>query len=375
MSRAQQSLNKNMKIILKQINILGLVGFIIAAQSCSSPTEKPEEEKFEVTDSLISRLLIDTVMHSNKGTRLNFSARITANEERKADIFPMVGGSVTTVTARLGDPVRQGQTLATVASAEMAGFDKEVASSAAELSSAERTLKQAEELFNSGLSSARELKDAQNDLLIKKAEHRRAKATLQLNGGNNNGIYTIKSPLAGFVIDKKVNTGMQLRPDNDNSLFTIADLSAVWAIINIYESDISSIKEGSEVSTTILSYPDRIFKGKIDKIYNMIDQESKVMNARVVIPNPGFLIKPGMMATVNVSARSETELPVVNARGIIFDENKNFVLVLDSANKIRIQEVSIGRKTGDKAYLSKGLQAGDRIIASRQVFLYESLKN
>jgi cobalt-zinc-cadmium efflux system membrane fusion protein len=375
MSRAQQSLNKNMKIILKQINILGLVGFIIAAQSCSSPTEKPEEEKFEVTDSLISRLLIDTVMQSNKGTRLNFSARITANEERKADIFPMVGGSVTTVTARLGDPVRQGQTLATVASAEMAGFDKEVASSAAELSSAERTLKQAEELFNSGLSSARELKDAQNDLLIKKAEHRRAKATLQLNGGNNNGIYTIKSPLAGFVIDKKVNTGMQLRPDNDNSLFTIADLSAVWAIINIYESDISSIKEGSEVSTTILSYPDRIFKGKIDKIYNMIDQESKVMNARVVIPNPGFLIKPGMMATVNVSARSETELPVVNARGIIFDENKNFVLVLDSANKIRIQEVSIGRKTGDKAYLSKGLQAGDRIIASRQVFLYESLKN
>jgi cobalt-zinc-cadmium efflux system membrane fusion protein len=375
MSPAQQSLNKNMKIILKQINILGLVGLIFTAQSCSRPTAQPEEEKFEVTDSLISRLLIDTVMQSNNGTRLNFSARITANEERKADIFPMVGGSVTTVTARLGDPVRQGQTLATVASAEMAGFDKEVASSAAELSSAERTLKQAEELFNSGLSSARELKDAQNDLLIKKAEHRRAKATLQLNGGNNNGIYTIKSPLAGFVIDKKVNTGMQLRPDNDNSLFTIADLSAVWAIINIYESDISSIKEGSEVSTTILSYPDRIFKGKIDKIYNMIDQESKVMNARVIIPNPGFLIKPGMMATVNVSASSETELPVVNARGIIFDENKNFVLVLDSANKIRIQEVSIGRKTGDKAYLSKGLQPGDRIIASRQVFLYESLKN
>ena len=364
-----------MKIILKQINILGLVGLIFTAQSCSRPTAQPEEEKFEVTDSLISRLLIDTVMQSNNGTRLNFSARITANEERKADIFPMVGGSVTTVTARLGDAVRQGQTLATVASAEMAGFDKEVASSAAELSSAERTLKQAEELFNSGLSSARELKDAQNDLVIKKAEHRRAKATLQLNGGNNNGIYTIKSPLAGFVIDKKVNTGMQLRPDNDNSLFTIADLTAVWAIINIYESDISSIKEGSEVSTTILSYPDRIFKGKIDKIYNMIDQESKVMNARVIIPNPGFLIKPGMMATVNVSASSETELPVVNARGIIFDENKNFVLVLDSANKIRIQEVSIGRKTGDKAYLSKGLQPGDRIIASRQVFIYESLKN
>lgn len=364
-----------MHTFIRQINKLGLIAVAIALYSCSNPTEKPAVERFEVTDSLISRLLIDTVKQSNNGTNLNFSARITANEERKAEIFPMVSGSVDKVPARLGDKVSIGQVLAIVSSAEMAGFDKDVISSAAELSNAERTLKQAEEMFNSGLSSARELKDAQNDLLIKKAENKRAQATLKLNGGNNNGIYTIKSPLSGFIINKNVNAGMQLRPDNDNSLFTVADLSSVWAIINIYESDISSIKEGSEVNTTILSYPDRIFKGKIEKIYNMIDQESRVMNARVIIPNPDYKIKPGMMATVNVAARSETELPVVNSRGVIFDDNKNFVLVLDPLKKIRIQEIQIGRKGGEKVYVSKGLQAGDRIIASRQVFLYESLKN
>lgn len=364
-----------MKTLLKQMYKLGLFAMVLAAYSCNSPTEKPAAEKSEITDSLISRLLIDTVKQSNSGNSLNFSARITANEERKADIFPMVGGTVISVPARLGNKVSQGQVLASVNSAEMAGFDKDAISSAAELSSAERTLKQAEELFNSGLSSLRELKDAQNDLLIKKAEYKRAAATLKLNGGNNNGIYTIKSPLSGFIIDKKVNAGMQLRPDNDNSLFTIADLSSVWAIINIYESDISSIQEGSDVSTTILSYPDRVFKGKIEKIYNMIDQESKVMNARVIIPNPGFLIKPGMMASVNVASKTETELPVVSSRGLIFDDNKHFVIVIDSKTKVRIQEIQIGRKSGEKVYISKGLNAGDRVVASKQVFLYESLKN
>ena len=349
--------------------------FLFIAQSCSSPKTDAVSDKFEVTDSLISKLLVDTVQQANNTTELTFSAKITADEERKAEIFPMVSGTVQSVPVRSGDQVARGQVLARVISAEMAGYDKEVISSTAELSNAERNLVQAKELFNSGLSSARELKEAQNDFLIKQAEYKRAAATLKLNGGNNNGIYTIKSPLNGVVIEKKVTSSMQLRPDNDNSLFTIADLSNVWALINIYESDISGIKAGDEVNLSVLSYPDRAFKGKIEKIYNQLDDDSKVMNARVNISNPGNLLKPGMMATAKVAARSGIDLPVVSSRGIIFDENKNYVLVLDANKKVTIKEVEIWRKIADKVYISKGLTAGDRIIASKQVFLYESLKN
>ena len=167
---------------------------------------------------------------------------------------------------------------------------------------------------------------------------------------------------------------MQLRSDNDKSLFTIADLSNVWAMINIYESDISRIKAGDEVSLSTLSYPEQVFKGKIDKIYNLIDQESKVMNARVVIANTQALLKPGMLGTVKVSAHAGIDLPAINARAIVFDNNKNYVLVLNNENKVRIQEIEIGRKTADRVYISKGLTAGDRVIASKQVFLFENLK-
>jgi len=131
---------------------------------------------------------------------------------------------------------------------------------------------------------------------------------------------------------------------------------------------------GQWLTLSTLSYPEKTFKGKIDKIYNLIDQDSKVMNARVIIANPDFLLKPGMLGTVRVSASSDVNLPVVNARAVIFDENKNYVLLLSSDNKVRIQEIEIGRKTADKIFISKGVKAGDRVIASKQVFLFENLK-
>ncbi len=367
-----------MQIQIKTLSklTLTLLAAGIILQSCTEHApDQPKEGKFEVTDSLISKLLIDTVQKANNETDLSFSARIAPNEETMAKVFPMVGGNVRSVPVKLGDRVAKGQVLATMGSAEMAGYDKEEISSSAELRNATRNVKLAQDMYNSGLSSARELEEAKNDLLVKQAENKRTKAVLTLNGGNTNGNYTLKSPLSGFIIEKNVNNNMQLRPDNSQSLFTVADLSTVWGLINIYESDIADIQVGNTVKISILSYPDKVFTGKIDQISNMLDADSKIMNARVIIPNPGYLLKPGMMATAQISAKSDINLPSVNAGTIIFDADKNYVLVLDPVKKVRIQEVKIERKSGDKAYISQGLKAGDRIVASKQVFLYEGLKN
>ena len=352
--------------------ILAVAGTI--AQSCTTTNSTVVDDKFEVTDSLISKLVIDTVQSPNNRMDLNFSAKITANEDLQAAIYPMVSGIVGAVNVKIGDRVNKGQVLANVSSAEMAGFDKEVTSADAELKIAERALKQAEELYKSGLSSAKELEEVQNDLIIKKAELQRARTTLKLNGGNTKGDYRVTSPIAGFVIEKNVNSHMQLRPDNENALFKIADLSNIWAVINIYESEFAMLKEGDEVEVSVLSYPEKTYRGKIERIYNTIDNESRVINARVSIANKDLSLKPGMMATVKVAAKSDINLPSINPKAVIFDENKNYVLVLDPKEKIRIQEIEIGRKTSNRIYVSKGLNAGDKVVASKQVFLFESLK-
>lgn len=364
-----------MQNTIKNIGILTAIAVTIFVSGCSEQAkETPKDEKFELTDTLVSRLQIDTVKGADNQTDINFSAKIAANEEKMAKIYPMVSGHVQNVPVKLGDRVSQGQLLATMTSAEMAGFDKEAISATAELRNAQRSLKLAEDLYNSGLASARELEQAKNDLLVKQAEDKRSRSIMKLNGGNKNGVYALTSPLSGFITEKNVTTNMQVRPDNNQNLFTVADLSDVWALINIYESDISKVKEGDEVNISILSYPDKPFKGKISKIYNMLDNDSKVMNARVVINNPGYLLKPGMMATVQINTKSDSSLPSVNVNCLIFDNNKYYVLVLDKVKKIRIQEIKLSRKFEDKAYISKGLSPGDRVVASKQLFLYDSLK-
>ncbi|WP_214229068.1 efflux RND transporter periplasmic adaptor subunit [Pedobacter sp. B4-66] len=365
-----------MQKIIKTIGAITVFSAaVILLPSCSEQSkEAPKEDNFVVTDSLLKRLEIDTVQGANNQADLNFSAKITANEERMSKVYPMVSGLVQNVPAKLGDRVSKGQLLATMTSAEMAGFDKEAISSSAELRNAQRSVKLTEDMFKSGLASERDLDQAKNDLLVKQAEDKRSKSILSLNGGNKNGTYALKAPISGFIIDKNVTSNMQVRPDNNANLFTIADLSDVWALVNIYESDISKIKEGDEVNISILSYPDKAFKGKISKIYNILDNDSKVMNARVVIDNPGYLLKPGMMATVQIATRNGATLPVVSTDCLIFDNNKYYVLVLDPVKKVRIQEIEIGRKFEDKAYISKGLNAGDRVVASKQLFLYDSLK-
>lgn len=344
------------------------------AQGCTSTVSEVKNDKFEITDSLISQLLIDTVQSANNLSVLNFSAKIATNEDLQTEIYPMVSGLVGPVNVKIGDKVSKGQVLANISSVEMAGFDKELISAEAELKSTERAFAQAEELYRSGLTSAKELEEVKNELTIKKAELQRAKTALKINGGNVKGNYKMVTPISGFIIEKNVSSYMQLRPDNETAAFKVADLSQVWAIINVYESELSMLNEGDQVEVSVISYPEKNYQGKIDRIYQTIDNESRVISARVSIKNTDLSLKHGMMATVKVMAKSAIKLPSVKASSIIFDENKNYVLVLDAEKKIRVQEIEIGRKTSNRAYVSSGLNAGDKIIASKQVFLFESLK-
>jgi cobalt-zinc-cadmium efflux system membrane fusion protein len=146
-------------------------------------------------------------------------------------------------------------------------------------------------------------------------------------------------------------------------------------LVNVYESDISKIQTGDPVKVTTLSYPDKTFDGKIDRIDNMLDPDNKVMHARIKINNPGNLLKPGMFANIMIKAKSGEDLPEISSNALVFDNDKNYVIVVDGKAKVHIQPIEIAKTVEDRAYISKGLKPGDRIVASRQAYLYESLKD
>jgi len=347
----------------------------LALQGCSRRGGTDEKEnKFGVTDTLLNSLVIDTVKAANALAQLTLTGSIAPDENKLVKIYPMVSGVAENVNVQLGDVVKKGQTLATLKSAEMAGYTRDYISAEADIKNARRLLESTGDMYKSGLASQRDLEQAQAGYAKAVAEGKRAGAIIAINKSNQNG-YLVKTPLSGFVVEKNLTTNTQVRADNAQSLFTIADLSTVYVLVNVYESDISKIQTGDPVKITTLSYPDKEFKGKIDRIDNMLDPDNKAMHARIKISNPGNLLKPGMFANVLIKAKSGENLPVINSDALVFDNNKNYVIVVDGKAKVHIQPVEISKSVEGNAYIRKGLVPGDRVVASRQVYLYESLKD
>ncbi len=345
--------------------------------ACSDKKETVDNNsnngKFKVTDSLINSLVIDTIQSADAISQLSLSGKVTPDEDKMAKIFPLVSGIANDVHVQLGDVVKAGQLLANMKSMEMAGYTKDVIAAGADIKNAKRNLSATEDLYKSGMASQKEYDEAKSNYDKALAEQKRVASITAINRGAADN-YILRSPISGFVVEKNLTNNMQVRADNSQNLFTIADLSTVWVMVNIYESEIAKIKIGDNVKVTTLSFPDKVFAGKIDKIYNMLDPENKVMYARIKISNPEFLLKPEMFATIEISSVAGETLPCVNTNALVFDDDRYYVLVVESNNKIRIQPVDIAKKIENRAYISKGIQPGDKVILSRQLFLYESLK-
>ncbi|WDF80799.1 efflux RND transporter periplasmic adaptor subunit [Mucilaginibacter sp. KACC 22773] len=352
-----------------------LPALILSISACSHhPDEAAKDTRFEVTDTLLRSLVIDTVKAENALSEITLTGSIAPDESKMVKIFPMVSGIAQSVHVQLGDVVKKGQVLTTMKSAEIAGFSRDLISAQADLRNAKRQLETTQDLYKSGLSSEKDLEQAKSDYQKATAENNRAGSIMSINKSNGKG-YEIQAPLNGYIIEKNVTDDMQVRADNNQNLFTIADLSSVFVLINMYESDIASVKVGDAVQITTLAYPDKVFTGKIDKLFDVLDPDNKVMRARVMISNPDNMLKPGMFTNVKIQAKSGMNLPAIKTDAIVFDNNKNYVVVVDGPAKVHIQPVEIAKRVEDVAYISKGLRPGQRVVASRQVYLYESLKD
>jgi cobalt-zinc-cadmium efflux system membrane fusion protein len=348
------------------------VTFLVSA--CGSKPEAQMPQAWALTDSLLHTLAIDTATSKPIENEILLTGKIAANEDMVARIFPMVSGNVTAVKVHSGDFVQKGQTLAVIKSAEMAGFTADNSIAESEMKTAKRSMEVAASFYQSGLSSEKEYEMAKSEYDKTVANYKKSIEILAINGGHHQADYLVKSPLPGFIISKKAAEHMQWRQDNADPIFVVADLKNVWAMISVFESDVSSIHEGDAVEMTTLAYPDKTFTGKIDKIYNVLDPENKVMKAKVVVNNPDFLLKPEMFVRVKARRHHDSEMLAIPSRGIIFDHDKYYVLVLKKeAPGAEIREIKVAKTVDGRAYLSAGLQEGDRIIASRQVFIYETL--
>jgi cobalt-zinc-cadmium efflux system membrane fusion protein len=292
-----------------------------------------------------------------------------------ARVFPLAGGFVRELFVELGDRVQKGQILAIIRSPEIAGFNSEGIEAEAELRKAEKNAQVAEELFKTGNVSEVELMNARKDLESAKAEQLRIKEVLDMYSAGKESIYPIKSPVSGVIVQKNIALSMELRTEDISPVFLIGNLDDVWVMANIYESDIRHIKEGYEAEITTISYPDRVFKGKIDKIFNLMDPESKTVKARVVLPNTNYELKPEMFAKVLIHYTEPVKKIAIPSNAVIFDKSSYFVMVYVSDNVIETREITIYKENQNITYLESGLKEGEQVMVKYQLLIYDALND
>jgi len=366
-----------MKSIVIPILTLALTGSLLGLTSCSEghSEEVKNAPAFCLTDTLKSQLTLDTARTGPVLDELKLSGKITYNEDKIVKVFPLVGGTVEDLKVELGDYVRKGQVLAIIRSGEIADFENQLVTAQSNLAVSRKNLDVAEDMYGTGLTAEKDLVAARKDVLKAEGDLKRIQEVLRIYGVGTGSVYSVKAPIAGFVVEKNITESMQFRGDNVGNLFTISDLDEIWTMANVYESDISKVKLGYEAEITTLSYPDEVFKGKIDRIFNALDPANRVMKVRIRMHNKDYRLKPEMFANVTVRYAEDKQMLQIPVGDVIFDKNRNYVMVYHSACSLETRQVEVEKTAGAVSYIRSGLKPGETVMARNKLLVYDALND
>jgi len=366
-----QVLFKMKNILLVSISLFALS--ISACNKVETTTEK--KETFVLSDTMLSSTCTEVAKPEHLFNEFKFYGQITADNNKMIEVYPVVGGNVIKVYVELGDYVKKGQVLASIRSTEVAGFEKELQDAKSEVIVAKNNYKVAQELFEGKLNAERDVIEAKSEYDKAITQLNRIQEVYNIYHLKANAIYEVLSPISGFIIQKNINQDMQLRSDKSDNIFDIADINEVWAIANVNESDINQVKLGQTAEVKTISYPDKIFSGAVDKIFNIIDPETRAMKVRIKLSNNDYLLKPDMRASILINSNETAKMLCIPDEALIFDKSRAYVMIFKDRYTIETRKVEVFREVGNKAFIASGLKEGEKVITKNQLLIYDALND
>ncbi len=343
--------------------------------ACQPEMITDDASAFSMSDTMMARCEFSAATLEPVKNEIRLFGKITADNNKLAQVNSIVGGNVMKINVELGDYVKQGQILAVIRSSEVAEFQKEKLDAINDVATAEKNYQVAKDLFDGRLNTEKDVASAQRELEKAKAELTRMSEIYNIYNLREGSIYNIIAPISGFIVAKNINQNEQLRADLSSSLFSIAEINEVWALANVNESDIARVKLGYQADVKTLSFPDQVYHGNIDKIFNAIDPQTKSMKVRVKIPNTDLKLKPEMNATITLRYDENRELISIPSSAVIFDKSKYWVMVYVDRNNIETRQVEIYRQLYDVTYITHGLKPGEKVISKNGIFIYDALND
>lgn len=348
---------------------------ILAGCTIKEELQPVKKEGFCLNEKIKNEIKLINIEKQNIIEGVHLTGMISTNPDQVVNFVSLVNGIISNVHFSLGDAVKKGQVLAEMQSTELASLRSELSALQSQIEIAQLDLKAKEQLFKDGISSNKELLSVKNELRILESEKQRIESNLSLYSASNiKNVFQIKAIASGIITEKNINPGLAVTNEG-TTLFSISNLQNVWVMANIYARDIGHIGQGMPVEIKTLSYPDEVFKGKIDMISQILDQDAKVLKARIVLDNKDFKLKPGMVADIIGLKNSNQQALTVPTSSVIFFNNKNYVLIYKSDCDIAIREIEILSKKNDLTYLKSGVKEDEKVIAKNQLLIFEEINN
>lgn len=311
----------------------------------------------------ITLVTVETV----QTTSLPVTGTITYTADRVSHVGPSIEGRVVRVLVDLGTTVATGQPLAILESPEVGQLRAAEEEAGALMEIARENFERERRLEEQGISSRKELLDAEADLRRAEAALNGTRRRLQVLGAGEGqgGQYTLSAPFQGVVVARHATLG-EVAGSTDQ-LFTVADLDRLWIELDIYERDLSRVRRGQTVEITTAAYPGRLFPGEIAYVGDILDPASRTVRLRVELPNPDRALRPGMFATADIHVdRAGVPVTVIPAEAVQQVEGRTAVFVPgDHPGEFRVRPIEVGEPAdGGRIIVLSGLEAGDRVVGT-----------
>jgi cobalt-zinc-cadmium efflux system membrane fusion protein len=292
--------------------------------------------------------------------------KIQLNEDRMAYVLAPLPGQVVHLSVKVGDSVRLGEVLFMINSRDVTAAVGEYIDSRKDLELSEKTHAMTQTLFEGQACSAIALKQAENDLSKARGRQARAGAVIktlgvELHGEELTSFVPVRSPIAGTVIDRKVTEG-QYETGDSTAFLTIADLSSVTVVADLFERDLSRVRPGQKAELTTLAYPDRHFAGEVWRISDVVDPNTRTLKVRIQVPNPEGRLKPEMFASVLLIVKEPELALTIDARAAFMEGGEHFVFVERAPSEYEIRRVDVVPAPDGRLQVREGLKAGDRVV-------------
>lgn len=344
----------------------------LAAQTATEPfvfTFSKEEGRVAMSDAQLkaSGVVVETATAAAIRSTLQLPGEIRFNEDRTAHVVPRVGGVVEGVSANLGQQVKKGQVLAVVSSASVSDQRSSLRSARQRLGLARTTYEREKKLWEEKISPRQDMLQAEQALReaeIAVANEQQKLGAIGAIGGTSGagalGRYELRAPFDGMVVEKHIALGEMVK--EDANVFTISDLSSVWAELSIGAKDLDQVRVGGKVLVRSTASDTRA-SGTVSYVGSLIGEQTRTAKARVTLGNPEHAWRPGLFVNVDIVG-SESAAPVTVSSGAVQSVNEQAVVFIKVPGGFIPQPVRTGRSDGQRTEILGGLRQGAAYAAA-----------